>query len=86
MRDFEITFDDLFSNEVNLSHELESSFAKCVVRRPDLEKHLQIEHAEVMAKHKKELEDYPQNPCCSCNMLFCLRTRQRVAGFKRFHP
>ena len=29
MRDFEITFDDLFSNEVNLSHELESSFAKC---------------------------------------------------------
>ena len=78
MRDFEITFDDLFSNEVNLSHELESSFAKCVLRRPDLEKHLQIEHAEVMAKYKKELEDYPQNPCCSCNMLFCLKQGSKI--------
>ena len=78
MRDFEVTFDDLFSNEVNQSHELEGSFAKCVLRRPDLEKHLQIEHAKVMAKYKKELEDYPQNPCCSCNMLFCLKQGSKI--------
>ena len=78
MRDFEITFDDLFSNEVNQSHELEGSFVKCVLRRPDLERHLQIEHANVMAKYKKNLEDYPQNPCCSCNMLFCLKQGSKI--------
>ena len=78
MRDFEITFDDLFSNEVNQSHELEGSFVQCVLRRPDLEKHLQIEHANVMAKYKNFLEDYPQNPCCSCNMLFCLKQGSKI--------
>ena len=59
MRDFEITFDDLFSNEVNQPHELEGSF-------------------KLMAKYKKELEDYPQNPCCSCNMLFCLKQGSKI--------
>ena len=64
MRDFKITFDDLFSNEVNQSHELEGSFVKCVLN--------------VMAKYKKNLEDYPQNPCCSCNMLFCLKQGSKI--------
>ena len=32
----------------------------------------------LMAKYKKELEDYPQNPCCSCNMLFCLKQGSKI--------
>jgi hypothetical protein len=51
-------------------HEGVETVVKSVRRRPDLEKHIQIKHAKVMAQYKKELEDYPQNPCCSCNMLF----------------
>ena len=51
---------------------------KCPLRRPDLEKHIQIKYARVMALYKKELADYPQNPCCSCNILFRCKQGTKV--------
>ena len=68
MRVIEVDFESLFSNQVQTSHELFNSDA--VLRRPDLEKYIQIKHAKLMAVYKKQLEDYPLNPCCSCNCLF----------------
>ena len=67
MESMEITLEDLFSNKVLTSHETD---IKSVLRKPSLEKDIQIKYAKVMATYSKELEDYPQNPCCSCNMLF----------------
>ena len=71
MKAIDMDFEALFSNEVQKSHEmLDYDTSKSGLRRPDLEKHLEIQHAKIMALYKKDLEDYPQNPCCSCNMLF----------------
>ena len=64
------SYDTLFSNEVQTSHELlDGDITDCVLRRSDFEKHLQTAHAKMIALYKKQLEDYPQNPCCSCNLL-----------------
>ena len=65
------SFQTLLSNEVQTSHEFldDGKFTHCPLRRPDLEKDLQIKHAKIIALYKKELEDYPENPCCSCNLL-----------------
>ena len=64
------SFSVLLSNEIQTSHEsADCELTKCVLRRPDLEKHIQTTYAKTIALYKKDLEDFPQNPCCSCNML-----------------
>jgi hypothetical protein len=73
------SYDTLFSNEVQTSHELlDDQLANCVLRRPDLEKYIQTTHAKIIALYNKQLEDYPQNPCCSCNLLLQLKQGSKV--------
>ena len=79
MKAINMDFEALFSNEVQKSHEmLDDDTSDSGLRKPDLEKHLEIQHAKIMALYKKDLEDYPQNPCCSCNMLFRRKQGKKV--------
>ena len=58
MRAIAVDFDTLFSNEILKSHELldEDVSKTCVLRSPDLEKHIKVKHAKLMAIYKKELD------------------------------
>ena len=67
--DFE-TLESVFSNKVVRTHEMSDCDIKAELRRPDLEMHIQVSHAKLIAAYKKKLEDYAQHPCCSCHVLF----------------
>jgi len=70
--------DAIFSSRVETVHEHDGHTANSDLRRVDLENHIEVTHAKIMANYKKQLEDHPKNPCCSCNMLFhpCLVLHQ----------
>ena len=46
---------------------------------PDLESHLHVEHAEVIADIQKKFADDAEFPCCSCERLL---QRKQVSAFK----
>ena len=68
MNNLDCDSESLLSNDVEKTHEL-TEIAHSVLRRRDLELHLQVTHAELIAEYQKAVEDYPQNPCCSCQQL-----------------
>ena len=69
--------ESLLSNDVEKTHEL-TEIAHSVLRRRDLELHLQVTHAGLIAEYQKAVEDYPQNPCCSCQQLHQRRNVTKV--------
>ena len=77
MNNLDGDFDSLLSNDVETTHELTET-AHSVLRRRDLELHLQITHAGLIAEYQKAVEDYPQNPCCSCQQLHQRRNVTKV--------
>ena len=77
MNNLDGDFDSLLSNDVETTHELTET-AHSVLRRRDLELHLQITHAGLIAEYQKAVEDYPQNPCCSCQQLHQRRNVTKI--------
>ena len=59
--------DSIFSNVVEGTQQ--GTAQECELRKPDLELHLQVENAGVVAEYRKTVEDYPKNVCCSCQQL-----------------
>ena len=46
---------------------------------PDLETYLHVQHAELILNFEKSLEDDPEFPCCSCELLLLLLRKQVTA-------
>ena len=40
------------------------------LRQPNLEEQLLVTHAKLITKLEKEIEDFPEHVCCSCERLF----------------
>ena len=68
-------FDALLSNSVDSAFEPESvsNHDDCTFRKPNLESELLYTNAELIAKYKKKLNDYPDHACCSCEQLHYLK-------------
>ena len=64
------TLESIFSNKVTSTHDVSDTNTKSVLRRADLEMHLQIVHAKVIAAYEKQLTDYAIHACCSCHILY----------------
>ncbi len=72
--------------EAVLSNDVQSSFEHCtdgvtadsVLRQPNLESQLQITHAHVITQLEKEIDDFPDNVCCSCERLHQRKSVMRV--------
>ena len=63
--------DALLSNDVSSSYE-QSTDTKCAdsaLRHPNLETHLLITHAGLIDELEKEINDFPEYICCSCERL-----------------
>ena len=69
--------ESLLSNDVEKTHE-PTEITHSVLRRRDLELHLQVTHAGLIVEYQKAVEDYPQNPCCSCQQLHQRRNITKV--------
>ena len=60
--------------EALLSNDVESSYEQCtdvecadsVLRQPNLESQLLITHAGLITELEKEIDDFPEYACCSC--------------------
>ena len=53
------------------THELSDSVVcDSALRKPGLEKQLQIQHAKIITLYEKQVSDYPKHVCCSCRVLF----------------
>ena len=39
-----------------------------MLRNPNLESHLLITHAKIINDFEKEIEDFPEYACCSCEV------------------
>ena len=63
--------------EALLSNDGESSYEQCtdvecadsVLRQPNLESQLLITHAGLITELEKEIDDFPEYACCSCERL-----------------
>ena len=58
----------LLSNDVESSYE-QSTDVKSALRQPSLETNLFITHAGIIAQLEKEINDFPEYVCCSCERL-----------------
>ena len=63
--------------EVRLNNDVESSYEQCthsadadsMLRQPRLESQLVITHAGLITWLEKEIDDFPEHVCCSCERL-----------------
>ena len=64
-------FESLLCNEVEASYQqcagVESVYS--ALRQPNIEEQLLITHAKLILQLEKEIEDYPESVCCSCERL-----------------
>ena len=64
-------FQSLLSHEVEANYE-QCSEAKCTdsfLRQPNLEGQLYVTYAKLITELEKEINDYPEHVCCSCERL-----------------
>ena len=69
-----------------LSNDVESSYEQCtdtvvadsMLRQPHLESQLLITHAELITRLEKEIYDFPEHACCSCERLHQRKSVTRV--------
>ena len=61
-------FEGLLSNDVESSYEqcTDTEHAGSALRQPNLEAQLLITHAGLIAELEKEIDDFPDHACCSC--------------------
>ena len=64
-------FDALLSNDVDSTYEqcTDMECANSVLRQPNLETELLISHAGLITELEKEIEDFPDHSCVSCERL-----------------
>ena len=55
-------------NDINTSYE-QCTEASAVLTHAGVENNLLIEHAELITQFECEVDDYPENVCCSCECL-----------------
>ena len=60
----------LLSNCVNSTYENNLCTAKTPLRKAGIELDLTIKHAKMIAQYEKEVRDYAEHACCSCQQLF----------------
>ena len=63
--------DALLSNDVSSSYEqsTDTEYADSALRQPNLETQRLITHAGLIAVLEKEIDDFLEHPCCSCERL-----------------
>ena len=73
-------FDTLFSNDVESSYEqcTGSAVGDSMLRQPHLESQLLFTHAQLIARLEKEIDDFPELACCSCERLHQRKSVTRV--------
>lgn len=73
-------FDTLFSNDVESSYEqcTGSADGDSMLRQPHLESQLLFTHAQLIARLEKEIDDFPELACCSCERLHQRKSVTRV--------
>jgi len=80
------SFDALLSNSV------ESSYEQCTViapadsmlQRPHLESDLLVDNKLLIAQLQREIDDYPEHECCSCERLHLRKAVTRVKLSENF--
>ena len=63
-------FEALLSNEVDRTYEQCSETADSALVKPGIENQLMIQHAQLISQLEKEIDDYPEHMCCSCECLY----------------
>ena len=63
-------FETLLSNDINTSHEQCTEAADSVLTHAGVENKLLIEHAQLITQYEREIDDYPEHVCCSCECLY----------------
>ena len=73
-------FDTLLNNDVESSYEqcTDSADADSMLRQPHLESQLVITHAGLISRLEKEIDDFPELVCCSCEGLHQRKSVTRV--------
>ena len=63
--------ESLLSNDLDTKYEQSTDDVCCnsVLRQPDLEVHLTLTHVALIAHLDKEIDDFPEHMCCSCERL-----------------
>ena len=69
----------LLSNDIELIVSVEKTLETNNLRDPNIDYNLQIKHALIISQYEKEINDFPINPCVSCECLF---TRSNVTVVK----
>ena len=62
-------FDSLLNYESRYEQPTDIVVADSMLRNPNLESHLLITHAIIIKDFEKEIEDFPEHACCSCERL-----------------
>ena len=62
-------FDSLLKYESRYEQHTDNVAADSRLRNPTLESHLLITHAKMIKDFEKEIEDFPEHACCSCERL-----------------
>ena len=63
-------FETLLSNDINTSYEQCTEAADSVLIHAGVENKLFIEHAQLITQYEREIDDYPEHLCCSCECLY----------------
>ena len=62
--------------DASLSNEVETTYTQCteagndVFLQPGIEDKLPDKHAQIITEYEKEIDDYPNRICCSCECLY----------------
>ena len=62
-------FDSLLKYESRYEQPTDIVVANSMLRNPNLESHFLITHAKIIKDFEKEIEDFPEHACCSCEHL-----------------
>ena len=74
---------DMTDLETMLTNDVESTYEQCTDSTvegvfPHLESQLAVTHAKLIAELEKEISDYPEHVCCSCEQLHQRKSVTRV--------
>ncbi len=74
-----VDFEGVLSNHVQSSFELCTDVvtADSVLKKPNLKSQLLITHGHLITQLEKEIDDFPDSACCSCERL---HQRKSVTG------
>ncbi len=76
----EVTFESVLSNDIQSSYKLCTALVSVdlMLRRPHLESRLLIAHAQLVTQLEREIDDFPDHACYSCERLHQRKPVTRV--------